>query len=232
MEGKRKKDESGSSRRKGVSCSGETMSTRWQPSKEQIEILESVYMSGVKTPSAEQIQQITARLSAYGPIEGKNVFYWFQNTKARRRQKLKQDQRMANYLTRFYPPLMPNINVPSYVPPILPNGVVSDMAGYYYYPNYGGGDDQVKGAGGFAVERRVDGCREWPRECKTTLDLFPLHPAGAVGEGEGAEQDEYCYYCCASAAACRDVDGQEQGPPGFIDFFSTTTTTTAATHRD
>ncbi|KAE9463528.1 hypothetical protein C3L33_04569, partial [Rhododendron williamsianum] len=34
---------------------------------------------------------ITARLQAYGHIEGKNVFYWFQNHKARQRQKQKQE---------------------------------------------------------------------------------------------------------------------------------------------
>ena len=30
----------------------------------------------------EQIQRISARLRQYGKIEGKNVFYWFQNHKA------------------------------------------------------------------------------------------------------------------------------------------------------
>ncbi|CAA0841096.1 WUSCHEL-related homeobox 2 [Striga hermonthica] len=53
--------------------------SRWNPTKEQIEMLESLYKQGVRTPTAEQIQQITARLREYGHIEGKNVFYcpWY-----------------------------------------------------------------------------------------------------------------------------------------------------------
>ncbi|KAK1270143.1 WUSCHEL-related homeobox 3 [Acorus gramineus] len=65
-------------------------STRWCPTPEQLMILEEMYRSGVRTPNATQIQQITAHLSYYGKIEGKNVFYWFQNHKARDRQKLRR----------------------------------------------------------------------------------------------------------------------------------------------
>ncbi|CAL9078354.1 unnamed protein product [Musa textilis] len=65
-------------------------SSRWCPTPEQLMILEEMYRSGVRTPSAQQIQQITAHLSNYGRIEGKNVFYWFQNHKARERQKLRR----------------------------------------------------------------------------------------------------------------------------------------------
>ena len=65
---------------------GVAASSRWNPTKEQISMLENLYKQGIKTPSAEEIQQITARLRAYGHIEGKNVFYWFQNHKARQRQ--------------------------------------------------------------------------------------------------------------------------------------------------
>lgn len=68
----------------------QTPSTRWCPTPEQLMILEEMYRSGVKTPNASQIQQITAHLSFYGKIEGKNVFYWFQNHKARDRQKLRR----------------------------------------------------------------------------------------------------------------------------------------------
>ncbi|KAL6011160.1 hypothetical protein ACLOJK_001604 [Asimina triloba] len=65
-------------------------STRWCPTPEQLMILEEMYKGGMRTPNAPQIQQITAHLSFYGKIEGKNVFYWFQNHKARDRQKLKR----------------------------------------------------------------------------------------------------------------------------------------------
>ncbi|KAL1191926.1 Protein WUSCHEL [Cardamine amara subsp. amara] len=63
-------------------------STRWTPTTEQIRILKDLYYNqGVRSPTADQIQKITARLKQYGKIEGKNVFYWFQNHKARERQK-------------------------------------------------------------------------------------------------------------------------------------------------
>ncbi|XP_047944471.1 WUSCHEL-related homeobox 6-like [Salvia hispanica] len=63
------------------------VSTRWNPTPEQLQALEEMYRRGIRTPSAEQIQQIAAKLRRFGKIEGKNVFYWFQNHKARERQK-------------------------------------------------------------------------------------------------------------------------------------------------
>ncbi|KAL8257100.1 hypothetical protein R6Q59_029141 [Mikania micrantha] len=65
--------------------------TRWNPTQEQIGILEMLYRGGIRSPKAHQIEQITAQLSKYGKIEGKNVFYWFQNHKARERQKQKRN---------------------------------------------------------------------------------------------------------------------------------------------
>nr|QBR99575.1 WUSCHEL-like protein [Chrysanthemum x morifolium] len=63
-------------------------STRWTPTSDQIRILKELYYtSGIRSPTAEQIQRIAAQLRQYGKIEGKNVFYWFQNHKARERQK-------------------------------------------------------------------------------------------------------------------------------------------------
>uniref|UniRef100_A0A7N0TPA5 Homeobox domain-containing protein n=1 Tax=Kalanchoe fedtschenkoi TaxID=63787 RepID=A0A7N0TPA5_KALFE len=67
---------------------GSSSSTRWTPTTDQIRILKDLYYNnGVRSPTAEQIQRISARLRQYGKIEGKNVFYWFQNHKARERQK-------------------------------------------------------------------------------------------------------------------------------------------------
>ncbi|XP_073286542.1 uncharacterized protein [Primulina huaijiensis] len=63
------------------------VSTRWNPTPEQLQVLEEMYRRGIRTPTAEQIRQIAGRLRRFGKIEGKNVFYWFQNHKARERQK-------------------------------------------------------------------------------------------------------------------------------------------------
>lgn len=97
---------------------GGPMSSRWNPTKEQINILENLYKQGVRTPSAEQIQQITSRLKAYGHIEGKNVFYWFQNHKARQRQKQKQDSTFS-YFNHFlhFPHHFPSPNGKSFLFP-------------------------------------------------------------------------------------------------------------------
>ncbi|KAK7300784.1 hypothetical protein RJT34_11635 [Clitoria ternatea] len=46
-----------------------------------------LFSSGLRTPSTDQIQKISTQLSFYGKIESKNVFDWFQNHKARERQK-------------------------------------------------------------------------------------------------------------------------------------------------
>lgn len=72
------------------------VSSRWNPAPEQLRALEELYRRGTRTPSAEQIQNITAQLKRYGKIEGKNVFYWFQNHKARERQKRRRHQIMES----------------------------------------------------------------------------------------------------------------------------------------
>ncbi|XVF59762.1 hypothetical protein PTKIN_Ptkin07bG0302000 [Pterospermum kingtungense] len=79
-------DSGGSGNKGGFLC--RQSSTRWTPTTDQIRILKELYYNnGVRSPSADQIQRISARLRQYGKIEGKNVFYWFQNHKARERQK-------------------------------------------------------------------------------------------------------------------------------------------------
>ncbi|XP_019153658.1 PREDICTED: WUSCHEL-related homeobox 1 isoform X2 [Ipomoea nil] len=71
------------------------VSSRWNPTPEQLQTLEELYRRGTRTPSADQIQHITAQLRKYGKIEGKNVFYWFQNHKARERQKRRRQLESA-----------------------------------------------------------------------------------------------------------------------------------------
>jgi len=69
--------------------------TRWNPSPDQIRVLEMLYRGGMRTPNSFQIEQITEELGKYGRIEGKNVFYWFQNHKARERHHHKKRRRGA-----------------------------------------------------------------------------------------------------------------------------------------
>lgn len=76
----------GSVRGNGGSATG-TKCGRWNPTTEQVKLLTELFSSGLRTPSTDQIQKISTQLSFYGKIESKNVFYWFQNHKARERQK-------------------------------------------------------------------------------------------------------------------------------------------------
>ncbi|XP_045814051.1 protein WUSCHEL [Trifolium pratense] len=87
-------------------------STRWTPTTDQIRILKDLYYTnGIRSPSAEQIQRISARLRQYGKIEGKNVFYWFQNHKARERQKKRFTSDVNNVVLPTIQRSTPNNNV-------------------------------------------------------------------------------------------------------------------------
>ncbi|KAK2660253.1 hypothetical protein Ddye_006786 [Dipteronia dyeriana] len=155
--------------------------TRWNPTQEQIGILEMLYRGGMRTPNAQQIEQITAQLGKYGKIEGKNVFYWFQNHKARERQKQKR-----NSLGLSHSPRTPTAN-----------NIITislDSRG-----NQGVGERSLDHGEDSPYKRK---CRSWTFECfdqeeeeesmrwcnnnnnnkdqegDRTLELFPLHPEG------------------------------------------------------
>ncbi|MBA0642033.1 hypothetical protein Goklo_026496 [Gossypium klotzschianum] len=66
-----------------------------------------LYRGGMRTPNAQQIEQITEQLGKYGKIEGKNVFYWFQNHKARERQKQKRSSLGLTHCPRSSAPITP-----------------------------------------------------------------------------------------------------------------------------
>ncbi|KAJ6320930.1 hypothetical protein OIU78_016175 [Salix suchowensis] len=155
-----------SSDEKKDSPQGETHpgGTRWNPTQEQIGILEMLYRGGMRTPNGQQIEDITAQLSRYGKIEGKNVFYWFQNHKARERQKQKR-----NSLGLSHSPRTPS--------PITLISLDTTRG-------------EVEKDEDSPYKRK---CRSWSFECfeleesrswreeeegDRTLELFPLHPEG------------------------------------------------------
>ncbi|CAN4098854.1 unnamed protein product [Withania somnifera] len=183
---------------------GTSVGSRWNPTKEQIDLLENLYGQGIRTPSAEQIQQITGRLRAFGHIEGKNVFYWFQNHKARQRQKQKQDKfaYFNHFLHRtsvFPPPNCPNVGCSPYYTP---------QGNLGFYQQYPVPSVILPGPGGFKRRATCDAagavyninatnnthsCQEncsmlllSPNANKEfnqeTLNLFPLHPTGVLQE--------------------------------------------------
>ncbi|XP_042386876.1 WUSCHEL-related homeobox 4-like [Zingiber officinale] len=69
--------------------------SRWTPMAEQMKILQALFEGGMRSPSPSEIEEVTTELSKYGRIEGKNVFYWFQNHKARERQRQKLNKKRS-----------------------------------------------------------------------------------------------------------------------------------------
>ncbi|KAL6341657.1 hypothetical protein AAG906_032778 [Vitis piasezkii] len=227
---------------------GAPASSRWNPTKEQISMLESLYMQGIRTPSAEQIQQITGRLKAYGHIEGKNVFYWFQNHKARQRQKQKQEN-MA-YVNRYlhktsplFPSPCPNVVCgPYYVPQ-------SDLGFYPQYPKVllPGGirrrprteraeKTKTHGGGGAGYEMMMQAgdnneglINSSSIDCnQETLALFPLHPTGDLQRFSHAETSAENSTTLSTSSETASTPGIEDGScdQPFFDFFSAPSTET------
>ncbi|XP_076946839.1 WUSCHEL-related homeobox 2-like [Bidens hawaiensis] len=172
---------------------GTPVAGRWNPTKEQITMLENLYRQGLRTPTAEQIQEITGRLQTYGHIEEKNVFYWFQNHKARQRQKEKQDHLS---LFRQYNHHHGQLHLqPSFIHISQPPNVVYEPCyiqqnnlGVYVQqpqaisPRFVMPENTVSIAGGSNItssqqDNIVTGINNRHQE---TLDLFPMHPTGIL----------------------------------------------------
>ncbi|KAJ9674355.1 hypothetical protein PVL29_023733 [Vitis rotundifolia] len=134
--------------------------TRWNPTQEQIGILEMLYKSGMRTPNAQQIEQITAQLGKYGKIEGKNVFYWFQNHKARERQKQKRNSLGLGHCPRT-PTSITTITLDTRV----------EVGREEDSPN-------KRKCKSWTFETVEENNRYYREEGDKTLELFPLHPEG------------------------------------------------------
>ncbi|CAI0424680.1 unnamed protein product [Linum tenue] len=169
--------------------------TRWNPTQEQIGILEMLYRGGMRTPNAQQIEQITSQLGRYGKIEGKNVFYWFQNHKARERQKQKRtslgllshsprsastalDIRLAGAEMTMSPsPCKRKCRSWG----IQPSEVADRQCNNYYYQreSSGGSSNSGSSGGGEEDDEKVTAVEEaGGGGGDRTLELFPLHPEG------------------------------------------------------
>ncbi|KAK4796240.1 hypothetical protein SAY86_028566 [Trapa natans] len=165
--------------------------TRWNPTQEQIGILEMLYRGGMRTPNAQQIEQITAQLRKYGKIEGKNVFYWFQNHKARERQKQKRNNLGHGHCPRTSTsPTSPTADITAVTLSITTNTSRDQERDIVIRD-----DDQdspyKRKCRSWAFEfleedlSRLSPCRDHHHqqhqpyaEEDRTLELFPLHPEG------------------------------------------------------
>jgi hypothetical protein len=135
--------------------------TRWNPSAEQIKVLEALYRGGMRTPNAAQIERITEELGKHGRIEGKNVFYWFQNHKARERQKQKRAALLT--LSTLDSPSLPEITTK------VTKEACDDMTNCKRRRTSWGDVQGDAATTEVAVHRTDD---------DVTLELFPLRPQG------------------------------------------------------
>ncbi|KAK3140878.1 hypothetical protein QOZ80_5AG0407010 [Eleusine coracana subsp. coracana] len=195
--------------------------------------LEEMYRGGLRTPNASQIQQITAHLSAYGRIEGKNVFYWFQNHKARDRQKLRRRLCMSQHLLtcahQYYHgflaatlPVAPPVTLPVAPPPYgvsfdqaaagqllaptspTPAAAAAAAAYGYYYPT------------AFAPASRCGGGATTPPSPHSQLFNYHHHQGEAGGIIAPAADSLGKLDNFGVAAALDDAAAADMaGPPGF-----------------
>ncbi|KAL9334197.1 hypothetical protein Peur_074336 [Populus x canadensis] len=223
--------------------------SRWNPTKEQISMLESFYSHGIRTPSTEMIEQITSRLKAYGHIEGKNVFYWFQNHKARQRQKQKQESMayINNYLHKVHQPVFAppcaNVVCGPYFPQqsevmgfcqqhpkmllasnfkMRPRSEARTYAfnGYVPAAPYGYHNRITMNKG----ERTLVTINHKSSSDQATLPLFPLHPTGTL---EGATTicpvsstpAEYSTHTPSSSEITTGIEEHSGDCKPFFDFF-------------
>ncbi|XP_044467835.1 WUSCHEL-related homeobox 2 [Mangifera indica] len=217
------------------SSGGTLASSRWNPTKEQINMLENLYKQGVRTPSAEQIQQITSRLRTYGHIEGKNVFYWFQNHKARQRQKQKQE-RMAffnRYIHKAQPVFPPCANVcgPYYLPRseigfypqcpkvLLPGGFTGKVKLDEQMENTRGSLHDPAEQYNYNVMMQMSNIDEVSIDNnQETLPLFPLHPTGILQGRRTITTPSIASTSSSSETNTAIEEGSCDQP--FFDFFS------------
>ncbi|KAL0733302.1 hypothetical protein Bca4012_009512 [Brassica carinata] len=183
-------------------------STRWTPTTDQIRILKDLYYNnGVRSPTAEQIQKISARLRQYGKIEGKNVFYWFQNHKARTEYGVFNAS--SGYMSSYLCASMEQDNSMSY------NNVGGgwtnmDHNHHYSTPAYNFFDrpPPLSGLEGHQEEGEYGG--DAYLEHRRTLPLFPLHGEDHINGGGGSILkygqldgcDRYGRGPCASLKLC------------------------------
>ncbi|PPD70040.1 hypothetical protein GOBAR_DD33081 [Gossypium barbadense] len=215
---------------------GTTGDSRWNPTKEQISILESLYLQGLRTPSADQIQQITSRLKAYGSIEGKNVFYWFQNHKARQRQKQKK-QNLA-YINRYlYWTTQPLTCGPHFLPQVELGIYPQTQCPKVLFP---GGDERRERPAKMGKPLQRDYNTMLPHaenfegllniSNHETLELFPLHPTGLLetketlmsppGSTNSAGISIITPSISCETTAGIDEEGSGTGEQQFFDFFT------------
>nr|CAT02932.1 putative wuschel homeobox protein WUS [Gnetum gnemon] len=155
---------------------------RWNPTPEQLSILKELYHGrGIRSPSAEQIHHISWKLSSYGKIEGKNVFYWFQNHKARQRQK----ERLGSVMPA-------SASSSSFASPS--QGAVGIRRGSTVLCLK---ETSASSSSYSSVPRSVSAVRQCAasRDCGlhhdlTTLELFPLHRESRIDAGEEDEEQQ------------------------------------------
>ncbi|XP_019179494.1 PREDICTED: WUSCHEL-related homeobox 3-like [Ipomoea nil] len=186
---------------------------RWSPTPEQLMVLQELYRKGLRNPNSSQVRTITAHLSLYGKVEGKNVFYWFQNHKARDRQKLRKallKQMHHRHLPFPAPPPPPSataVTTPNHHPKSLLDSASSHRHSLFNNPNtflhHQGGDEEGSDMENCMMMRMYG--RDWMLmmggmlptfpcyvdRTPKTLELFPLKSTN-MKDDQSSSNDDNC----------------------------------------
>ncbi|GLJ10321.1 hypothetical protein SUGI_0126140 [Cryptomeria japonica] len=138
-----------------------SVSSRWRPTACQKRILESFFANGTRKPSVEQVNRITAELQLHGPVEGKNVFFWFQNAAARDKRKRERPETSS--------PKWPAVLKPRNWTSLFRSKKSSDKKSYVQMEEEEEEEEEEVDSG----PRRNSSVD--PSDIRT-LELFPLHP--------------------------------------------------------
>ena len=76
---------------------------KWKDAAKQNKILESIFLSGLRHPSVQDINRITVELQCHGPVESKNVAYWFQKKFDAKEKRMNGRPETGNQLDRLLP---------------------------------------------------------------------------------------------------------------------------------
>ncbi|XP_026415940.1 WUSCHEL-related homeobox 5-like [Papaver somniferum] len=217
--------------------------SRWNPTQEQIDMLEGFYKAGIKTPRAQEIQHLTSKLRVYGDIEAKNVFYWFQNHKAR--QKQRQVRHSYGHDPRIhkkflYNPMSSrkdsdpcpfpytNSNGPSTWPPPsyahrrqnlklpLPprSAIIGRSSTNIANPNIQPADNHAHGIEYVNYkEKQALACTSSSISSVETLPLFPIHPTGILKSNNEEKYDSSSSTKFSLCSASSSTYHQEEYDP-------------------
>ncbi|KAK1302250.1 WUSCHEL-related homeobox 8 [Acorus calamus] len=140
---------------------------RWNPRPEQIQILESIFNSGMVNPPRDEIRRIRSQLQQFGQVGDANVFYWFQNRKSRSKHKNRHRKITTTTSSSSSDKSSPDEPPPPPPPPPPPEY----MSGLVEVPEHGLGV-----CAGLLSEIISGGAKEEEMKMMMMMEVHPVYP--------------------------------------------------------